>query len=241
MLLDKKKQIAALVAVTALTACQSPDSGNTAQAAPDRATASPTATTSETVTTVVETPEPTETESWSETSIADEHGVPSAEQVETAKQGIPGHLSLAEAVAYAGNIMNIHNKSGTVEFGAPGEFIETPESILEGDEILKALYGPSYGDGSQFDNIRYARTTLSGHAMSSEILGNDVDIYLEFTNTAILTEDEFSGTVEYDGIRTDNLGNENLDGLEADRHVTATLAKDEATNTWYVLRDDSTS
>ena len=235
--MQARKEAAALVAVLALSACASPSTGSTAEAAPD----SSADTTSETVTTVVETPEPEPTETETTTvetestvSIAGERGVPTAEQIETAKQGIPGELSPADAIRYAGDIMNIYVKSGDVSIVGT-EYVETPESIDEGSELLEAIHGP-YLESTLTDNQQAARLAMSGYVASSEVLHTDVDSLTQFVpDVTTLVESGTTASMEYDNFNDDNNDNPNMDGRDADWRMSATLIKDNGANLWYVV------
>ena len=238
--MQARKEAAALVAVLALSACASPSTGSTAEAAPD----SQTTTTSETVTTVVETPEPepsepTETETTtveteSTVSIAGERGVPTAEQIEAAKQGIPGDLSPSDAIRRAGDIMNIYVKSGDVSMVGT-EYVETPESIDEGSELLEAIHGP-YLESTLIDNQQAARLAMSGYVAASEVLHTDVDSLTQFVpDVTTLVESGTTASMEYDKFNDDNNDNPNMDGRDADWRMSATLIKDNSANLWYVV------
>lgn len=223
-----KKEAAALIAVLALSACASGESGSNVEAAPvtpttsNSATESPTQAPSETVAPVVETESTT-------VSISEVRGKPTPEQIELAMQGIPGNLNPVEAAEYAGDILNIYNKSaeGEIDPNVPFGFTETAESAEQGRAILEALYGKFVNGEEAQANLR-ARLILSGHVQASVGLGDEVDILLQYdADPSSVGEEPGRALVEYDAIYTDNLESPNLDYLEEDQlGVTMILARD---------------
>lgn len=179
---------------------------------------------------------PGETEISNEVTLEGVTSKPTAEQVELAKQGIPGDLSVAEAVAYAGDIINIHTNGGEFSFGEGSTIIESESSQAEGDEILTALYG-SYlsttADGGV--NSRNARLQVGSRVASAVALGDEPNTSIEWIPDTTSETNNPDGTIsiEFDEvISTDIPTLADVYGNSEDR-VVAVLSNEN--NRWYLV------
>ena len=154
-------------------------------------------------------------------------GRPTKEQIALAKEGIPGDLSPKEAVRYAAHIITIIETSGRFEI-IDGEMIQTEESMAEGDELVRALFGDSVTD-RDIERGREARSNISKIIYSNEIMHGS---FIRITSHENISDPVDLGnglyTVRYDDISTiksDKEISKNLVNLDRDIGCEVDIAK----------------